>query len=288
MLITARLRGIDAMKGKICALIRQTWYETAKKNLQPADRLRFYEMCLEYEFNRVEPDGDAPFGARLLFDMVRADLDGDIERANAKAERSRENGRLGGRPKLSEVDTNTENPEKPSGINKNPLYTVQNNTGQNRTKESEVENEDTHTFFGICLDFFERGCSDPHGEATKFWNYYAAMGWKTKGGGDIVDRMALAKAWRLQDCSKAAMRNRVDWAKALHLANAIEPCLISEFVKINKTSGDEKVVVTFETQTPAMIFENKYVQKIASRWLPVKENGQFYDLEYRILQKPLG
>ena len=276
------------MKGKICALIRQTWYETAKKNLQPADRLRFYEMCLEYEFNQVEPDEDAPFGARLLFDMVRADLDGDMERAKAKAERSRENGRLGGRPKLSEVDTKEENPEKPSRLLQNPLYTVHNNTEQNRTKETDVENEDTHMFFGVCLDFFERGCSDPHGEANKFWNYYAAMGWKTKGGGEIVDRMALARAWRLADCSKAAMRNRVDWAKALHLAGAIEPCLISEFVKINKNAGTEKVTITFETQTPAMIFENKYVQKIASRWLPVKADGRFYYLEYTVLQKPLS
>lgn len=276
------------MNNKICALIRQTWYETAKKNLQAADRLRFYEICLEYEFYGQEPDPDAPFSARLLFDMVRADIDGDKAKAAARAERSRANGTRGGRPKVTEINKTEDNPVGFSGTQKTCIYKHKYTTNTNtQQKETDVENEDTHTFFNVCLLFFEKGCSDPCGEANTFWHYYEAMGWKTKGGGEVVDRFALAKAWRLNDCSRIAMRKRADWAKALHLANATETCLISEFVDMVKDGANYRVDITFTTQEPAMIFEKNYVQRVASRWLPVTPDGKYFDLTYHALQQSL-
>ena len=276
------------MKEKICALVRQTWYETAKKNLQQADRLRFYEMCFEYEFYGHEPDEDAPFAARLLFDMVRNDIDAYKNKAAARAERSRQNGLRGGRPKVTPINSEQENPVGLDETQKT-CNTLHNTTPHNTTqqKETDVENEDTHMFFNICLLFFEKGCSDPCGEANTFWHYYEAMGWKTKGGGEVVDRFALAKAWRLGDCSRSAMRKRVDWAKALHLANATETCLISEFVDMVKDGSANRVDITFQTQQPAMIFEKNYVQRIASKWLPVDQDGKYFALTYHALQQYL-
>lgn len=275
------------MDTKICALIRQTWYETAKKNLQSADRLRFYEMCMEYEFYGNEPDADAEFSARLLFDMVRSDIDADKEKARLRADRSRSNGAKGGRPKLTTINSSDNNPvgfsetQKTSNDNNNNQYTTLHNN------ECQHDTEDSHMLFNVALLFFEKGCSDPCKEANVFWNYYESLGWKTKGGGEIVDRLALAKAWRLSDCSKVAMRNRTDFAKALHLANPTELILIEEFVSMVKDAASESVVITFQTEASAYTFDMNYLKKIAARWLPVRADGSYYNVSYTILQKSL-
>lgn len=269
----------------MCALIRQTWYETAKKNLQPTERLRFYEMCMEFEFYGQEPDPDAPFSARLLFDMIRNDIETDKEKAISRAERSRENGRHGGRPKGTEYNSEVNNPEKPTGIQKNPIYdtTLQNTTLQN---SETLEDEDTHTFFNVCLLFFEKGCSDAVKEANTFWNYYASLGWKTKSGGEIMDRYALAKAWRLSDCSRQAMRNRMPYVDLLHKANPVEPSLISDFVSMVRDAGSETVKMVFTEKSTVLLLETKYMPALC-QWIPKNAEGQVYKLSYDVLNQTL-
>lgn len=267
---------------KMCALLRQTWYETAKANLQPEDRLRFYEACFEYEFNDLAPANDLPFAARLLFDMVKNDLDGDKSRAAERAERNRRNGLLGGRPKSNGLQQVSENPDKPSGIS--GLH-IQNNTKQNSTEQNnmslEGDNEDTHTFFDCLLNFFERGCSDPYAEALKFWNYYAALGWKTAAGGDIVNRFAMAKAWKLRDCSKALMVQRRKYAELMHKITPTETILISGFSGMF-TDNDKNVI---ELIVSDKIFidtlEGKYLTQVRE-WMPKSADGKAYTLQYRI------
>lgn len=262
----------------MCALIRQTWYETAKKNLQPTERLRFYEMCMEFEFYGQEPDPDAPFSARLLFDMIRNDIESDKEKAISRAERSRENGRRGGRPKGTEYNSENNNPEEPSGIQKKLIHntTLQNTTLQN---SESVEDEETHMFFNICLLFFEKGCSDPVAECNTFWNYYASLGWKTKSGGDIMDRFALAKAWRLSDCSKAAMRSRAPYADLLHKANPVEPCLISDFVSMKRDAGTQTVDIVLQERSTCILLDQKYMHAL-QQWIPKKPDGSPFTLTY--------
>lgn len=267
------------MEGKICALMRQTWYETARKNLQPSERVRFYEMCFEFEFFGHEPDEDAPFPARLLFDMVRSELEGDRQRAAERSERNRKNGMKGGRPKATEHNNEEENPQKASGLNGKPIY---NNIEQNKTEQNERENEDAHMFFGICLNFFERGCSKPVEEARTFWNYYESLGWKTKGGGEIVDRMALAKAWRLGDISKTAMRNRMAFVDLMHKADPVEVCLIEDFVACVRDGANKKVVITMEERSTCLLLDTKYMPAL-KRWIPVDEDGNTFNLEYKAL-----
>lgn len=264
------------MDKKICAMIRQTWYETAKKNLKPEERLRFYELCFEYEFFNQEPDVDAPFAARLLFDMVRTDIEKDKQRAQERAERNRQNGMKGGRPKVTADNETNENPTEPSGLNGNP-NTKQYKTIQNNTEQ--CENEDSHMFFNVCLDFFERGCSQPVDEARKFWGYYEGLGWKTKGGGEIVNKMAVAKAWRLQDCSKAAMRNRMAYAELMHKANPVEVSLIEEFVSCKRFTNPNKVVIELQERATCLLLDAKYMDALRS-WIPKDQDGNMFNLEY--------
>lgn len=278
------------MENKICALIRQTWYETAKKNLQPADRLRFYELCFEYEFNGMVPDEDAPFGAKLLFDMVRHDIESDKAKALARAERARRNGANGGRPpkaseQLPESNIISKTQQNPVGSEKS--YNIDSITQHNTTTTKEsVENEDTHTFFAVCLNFFERGCSQPVEEANTFWGYYESLGWKTKNGGDIVDRLALARAWRLKDCSKAAMRNRMAYADLMHKADPVEVCLIQDFVSMVRDVATETVKIVFEEQRSILILEHKYMPALR-QWIPKRQDGTNYELTYSYIQQAL-
>lgn len=274
------------MKDKICALIRQTWYETAKKNLQPAERLRFYEICLEYEFYNQVPDGDAPFSARLLFDMVKNDIDEDKAKTIARAERARINGRGGGRPKVTQENTSDQNPVGFLGTDEK-LYTNTNtHTSTLHNTESVSENEDTHTFFSVCLLFFEKGCSDPCGEGEKFWNYYESLGWKTKSGGEIVDRLALARAWRLSDCSKMAMRNRAPYADLMHKADPVEISLLRDFVEMTRDATTEKVIITLQERASCIILDQKYMPALR-QWIPKRADGSPFSLEYRALNTHL-
>jgi len=278
--------GTDAMDGKTTAILRQTWYEAAKKNLDPADRLRFYELCFEFEFYNQEPDPDAGFAARLLFDMVRPDIEQDKKKALERAERARRNGAAGGRPKVTEVNGFEINPEKPTGIKSEAYTNTITNTNTQTSTESNTETEDSHTFFNVCLDFFERGCAKPVEQATTFWNYYASLGWRTKNGGQIVDRMALARAWRLPECSKAVMRKRSGYADLMHIVNPTEPVMLEEFVELIRDGAAKKIFIVFETPTPAEILELKYIRKAAA-WFPKDKDGNRFTLEYRALQKPL-
>lgn len=271
--------GFIVMEKKICAMVRQTWYETAKKNLKPEERLRFYELCLEYEFFNQEPDEDAPFASRLLFDMVRNDIDKDKQRAQERAERNRQNGMRGGRPKVTADNETNENPEKPSGLFGNP-NTKQYNTIQNNTQQ--CENEDSHMFFNVCLDFFERGCSQPVEEARKFWGYYEGLGWKTKGGGEIVNKMAVAKAWRLPDCSKAAMRNRMAYADLMHKANPVEICLIEDFVSCKRFTDPNMVIIQLQERSTCLLLDAKYMDALKA-WIPKDQDGNAFGLEYRAM-----
>ena len=268
------------MNGKICALIRQTWYETAKKNLKPEERLRFYESCFEYEFGDESPADDLPFAAKLLFDMVKDEIDQDKSKARMKAEVSRQNGQKGGRPKVTEVSIDDNNPEKPSGL-KITSY-IQNTTQQDTTLHNSASfDEDTHKFFECCLNFFERGCSDAVAEVNTFWNYYASLGWKTKNGGEIVDKVALAKAWRLNEISTPAIKRRKPWVDLLREVKPVELDFIRDFVDMTKDQESKQVTVTMVNRETCMLFEKDYI-KNARIWFQKWAPG--YSLQYRVLQ----
>ena len=136
----------------MCALIRQTWYEAAVRNLSDAERLCFYEVCFAYEFNDIEPTRQScPYSSVLLmFDMVKQDLARDAEKARRISERNRANGSLGGRPAGNRRPQEDTNPEKPNETQVNPSvstglplhYTTQHNTTSSSSSSDLVYNKD--------------------------------------------------------------------------------------------------------------------------------------------------
>ena len=265
-------------------MIRQTWFETARKNLKGEERLRFYEACLEYEFEDVEPADDLPFAARLLFDMVRADIDRDKERAKRKAEISRQNGSKGGRPKVTTPSNDEENPPGYVGLEKTCIYTTIHNNTQQDTVSVDDSDEDRHRFFEVLLNFFERGAALPMEEANTFWGYYESLGWKTKDGRDVVNKLALAKAWRLKEVSTPAIKRRKPFADLLHEVKPVEVDFIRDFVDMTKDPEKKTVILTMQTVESCMLLENRYISKAAiwfEKWAPG------YGLDYRALQQTL-
>ena len=123
---------------KMCALMRQTWFESARAHLTDMERLTFYEACFAYEFTGEVPSPSTCkySSVLLMFDMVKNDLAADREKAEKLAERARENGRQGGRPRLNRTLQNEktqsvleETQKNPVGLNSSSLhYTTQHNT----------------------------------------------------------------------------------------------------------------------------------------------------------------
>lgn len=270
------------MESKICAIMRQTWYETAKKNLDQADRLRFYECVFEYEFFDQLPTENAPLAVRLMFDMVRDTIDSDKAKAKNRAETARANGALGGRPSCN----NTKQGEtKPRGLNENPIglngLPLHNTTKQNTTKNNNsVSNEDTHTFFDCCLLFFERGVKDAIAECDLFWNYYTAKGWQIAEGQPIHDRYALAKAWRPKDLSLAVMKRRQDYALLLRMIGGDDLSLIRDFSYCNINKSAAWVTIGVASEETALKLD-KFSDALAE-WLPKDAKGQRYNLTYQV------
>lgn len=117
------------MAAKMCALMRQTWFESAQKHLTDMERLAFYEACFVYEFTgEIPTESTCKYGSVLLmFDMVKNDLSQDREKAERIAERNAQNGRLGGRPRKNNGTLqNNENPEKPRETQRNPAVILGN------------------------------------------------------------------------------------------------------------------------------------------------------------------
>lgn len=113
--------------GKKCAMIRQTWYETACAHLSDMARLTFYECCFRYEFTGEIPTTNTCKYQEvlLLFDMVKDTLKNDIEKAERIAERNRQNGQRGGRPKNATEDNEPlETQRNPVGTQKNPAVNL--------------------------------------------------------------------------------------------------------------------------------------------------------------------
>lgn len=127
------------MAVKYCALMRQTWYESATRHLTDLERLAFYEACFVYEFTgEIPTEKTCKYSSVLLmFDMVVNDLRSDREKAERIAERNAINGARGGRPRNS---TRVNKPNEtqwdiletqsnPDGTQSNPIhYTTLHNT----------------------------------------------------------------------------------------------------------------------------------------------------------------
>lgn len=147
------------MSKRISAIMRQTWYEAAKRNLPDLERLAFYEAVFDYCYYEELPNRTKTGEKGLLmFDFVRDELDEDRDKIKRIQERNQMNGQRGGRPVGQKVtnpvgylETQT-NPDEPKGTQKTP---IQNNTIQNITKHAAPAANAAAGSGGLDESFFE-------------------------------------------------------------------------------------------------------------------------------------
>lgn len=283
------------MKGnseKKCALIRQTWFESAKANLQPSERLCFYETCFEYEFYAKEPERDnIPFSSVLLmFDMVKDALADDRAKAEAIATRNRRNGLAGGRPKkvtesYNEQETQVDNCEtqKTQVDNLGLHYTTQHNTTQQKnisvfSSSGGAEIEKTEKFL-IAYNFFSNGVLNPVQEMERFWAYYAARGWCINKNTPIQDRVALSKIWKAETADGGLVATRADFAHIMQVCEVSADdglLLLTDFRFLTIDKKQRSVTISFANTNRCVdiIEKTDYLRKL-EKWMPSDEQGKF-------------
>lgn len=172
------------MATKICALIRQTWFESAQRHLTDMERLAFYECCFRYEFTgEVPTESTCKYGnVLLMFDMVKNDLQNDREKAERIAERNAINGARGGRPRK---DYNSlqqqENPEKPSETQNNPAVFSRNPIHYTTLQNNTMQQAAIGSGSGLDLVFFDEQLWPRLNRSGKFNSRHRACCAKWKG-----------------------------------------------------------------------------------------------------------
>lgn len=292
------------METKRCALMRQTWYDAARKRMKEGERLAFYEMCFEYEFYGKLPEEELfNFdGALLLFEVVKDALDADRDKADNIALRNRRNGMLGGRPRKADQEASatandlskSTNPEKPSDNPKNPRgyfgpyttlhYTTQQKTSVSMRRRKRHTDTEKYERFCVMFVFFCAGAIDPAAETELFYNYYGARDWKASGGVVIKDRVKLAQTWKIKDANGGLIAARDIYAGMIRALDPEEPELLTEFVAMVKNEADKHVIIRMRNSTAIQdILEHTYVAPMSVYFRDVlKLDG--YSLFYEIVR----
>ena len=268
---------------KRCALMRQTWYEAARKRMSDGARLAFYEACFDFEFYGKEPgetEGELfPHNdALLMFDMVLNDLKHDIEKAETIAMRNRRNGMLGGRPRKVSADqvglsylTNPqethENPENPDGFF--GVTTTLHNTTLHKDPDKSVslarrkkrhKDIDRYDFFRVMFVFFYSGAVDPAAETAKFYNFYQARDWQLGRNQRVKDKVALAKTWEIKDCNPGLISARQMYSGLIESLDPDEPELLTDFVAMIKNDEKKHVIIRMQNGNRlSSILEQSYI-----------------------------
>lgn len=287
---------------KKCALIRQTWYEAARKRMKDGARLAFYEACFDYEFYGRTPDDEqqlfAHDDALLLFEVVKSDLERDREKAETIAMRNRRNGMLGGRPrKEPEELSNSTNPEEPTQNPENPngffgvSTTITNtNTLQSKDKSFSLaarkkrhKDIERYDFFRVMFVFFYSGAIDPAAETDKFFNYYQARDWQVGRGQAVKDKVALAKTWDIKDCNPGLISARKMYSDLIEYIDPEEPELLTDFVAMIKDDNKKQIIIRMQHgQRINAILEEHYLQALSMFFYrQLKADG--YTLTYEAL-----
>lgn len=126
-------------------MARMTFFDSyyeGIKNCDNATRLEALEAIIEYGLYGTEKEGLSSL-AQMIFTLVKP----SISKSREQAERSRENGGKGGRPRINDnPDITQNNPEKPKITQTKPRKTLKKNIEVE--EEVEVEGEKELGFFG--------------------------------------------------------------------------------------------------------------------------------------------
>lgn len=189
-------------------IIRRSYYEPMKK-LGKDERGQLLDAICEYALNGIEPDNLSPI-ASMAFNFIGPGIERDYLTYEMKAEKNRENGKLGGRPPKKQ-----EEPKKPCGLTVNSEKTIEtlsvsvsdSDSVSDSVSDSDIKKRKTKVFVPPSLseikDFFsqkikEKGLLlDPGTQAEKFESFYESKGWKV-GNQKMVDWKKSASGWILR------------------------------------------------------------------------------------------
>lgn len=286
--------------------MRQTWFETARKNLKDGERLLFYELCFNYEFYGEEPAAGEVIsaGVMIMFDMVKESLAADAEKAQRIAMRNRRNGLQGGRPKeesgvgaesSTESTPKSQNPEKPRETQKNPndnlgyfglpLHNnIQIQKHNNNTTSLSADFAEKEKFL-VGIVFFGNGTPDVLREVEKFYNYYEARGWQVANGVPVRDKVALAKVWKIENADERFVVARVNYIDFITYLNCTELELLHNFVRMEEDADEHRVVLTFRKKSSIEIIEKRYLRAVVE-WFKSREvaTGAKWTLDYKLIR----
>ena len=289
---------------KRCALMRQSWYEAAKKNMKDGARLAFYEACFDFEFYGRDPEPTLfDFtDANLLFDVVRDDLQRDMIKAETIAARNRRNGLLGGRPpkqrdelsgepgdlsKSTKPKETQQNPDKPSGFFgitttcTNTLHTSTDKSVSVQSRKKRHKDIDRYTYFRVMFVFFYSGATDVAAETEKFYNYYQARDWQVGRGQAVRDKVALAKTWDIKDADPSLIEARRGYAGLIEAIDPEEPELLTDFISMRQLDDIKQLVIRMTNGNRLLtILEEQYLGAMTIYFTQqLKLEG--YSLEYQ-------
>lgn len=258
---------------KTCAFFRRQWWDTAKAHLSDSERLTLYEAVFAFQFDGEISTETLPPMVAMLFDLIRPTLAADREKMQRRAETARANGMAGGRPRVVSIDQNV---TKPSGLNENPvgffglantMFNMQEaNSNNNLCVQAPKINEDRHTKFLVCVEFFLMGVADPVEEGQLFWSYYDARGWVAGDGQPIKNVLSLAKSWRPKNLLVATAKKRLPFRSLFKLVEMPDFSLFERLLSCEVDRSTSSMFLFVRTKADVEYLETRYLD-LFGRWV---------------------
>lgn len=179
--------------------------------LEPQDagvRLEVIDAAMRYAFEGSEPESLSPL-ARGMFEFIKIQLNESKGKWDSVREKRKEAARKSHEARKKEeaetvasaasaanaanaavnVNVNGNGNVNVNGENKDFLFLENNNGASAYEKKEKI-------LFQISLLFLSKGVPQAYDEAEDYYDYNEAIGWKTKNGQEILDRVAYAKNWK--------------------------------------------------------------------------------------------
>lgn len=230
------------IKGIIFA---RSWWQAAKAELLPSDRLQFYDAVFDYAFNGNDLPGICA-AVKVAFAMVKPFIDQDKIKYQERCERNRRNAQ--GRKPVAPSGTQS----LPVGDNTNTSTNTNTNTNTNTISLTPEKEK-----FLVCGLFFARGAIKPAEELQRFWSYYESLGWRNNKGAQIVRKTSAARMWSLQSgVTEKALAPRVVWYQEISECECSDIRVFDYLVNI-EPEGDTLHIYARNVKEFAQICESK-------------------------------
>lgn len=195
------------------------------KMLSLEQRGQLLTAIFAYSAGEELPDMDQV--TRMCFGFIKASLDANAEKYQAKCAKNRENGSRGGRP-AGKPNASSDNRtlskksdrlnEKANGFSENPIDIDSDSDSESDSESLSLRDtaagaREREEFLKIL--FFEKQILRPQVELDRFMNHYAKCGWVDAHGNAIRNQAAALRVWSpAKDAEKCPKRICDIWAEA--------------------------------------------------------------------------